>query len=495
MRSFALSWLRAALVVLTAFGCSSDPEDEGRGGTRPGGAGSGGTAAGGAAVGGSIAGVGGTAGSGGIAGGSGVGGTGGTGGETTVTHSLIWIANSEEGTVSKIDTRTMMELGRYYASPSLTSLPSRTSVASDGDVAVANRNNAITRNGNGVGMIGGGGAGVTKIHASAESCPDRNSNGTIETSSGATNVLPWGQDECVMWHTPLNHFSNRAVSWAPPPAPDTPAALWTAGATMCSDSSCEVEVFRLNGETGAIQNMLTVTGLSGMNFITSAPMGKLTGDLALLPIIAPNAIDGYGPYGGASDSGGNFWIFIANTTQIVRIDAVTLESRIWDTPMGNGYGITIDEKGRVFVCGAHGVSRFDPGTQMWTNNFTDTQPGFGGCMTDGAGKIWVGAGADQGTSGLWGYDAETLAIVDQITMDAMGRPMTVKGVSVDIDHRIWGVGAAGVNMMGNPSVAWRFDPMTREVASYDGLVGAYSYSDMTGFGLETAGFIPPPPLE
>jgi hypothetical protein len=32
-------------------------------------------------------------------------------------------------------------------------------------------------------------------------CIDKNGNGQIETSTGANDIKPWGQDECVLWHT------------------------------------------------------------------------------------------------------------------------------------------------------------------------------------------------------------------------------------------------------------------------------------------------------
>ena len=66
---------------------------------------------------------------------------------------------------------------------------------------------------------------------------------------------------------------------------------------------------------------------------------------------------------------------------------------------------------------------------------------------------------------------------------------------IDIDGNVWGVSSAGADMSGAGNLAWRFDPVSREVASYDGLDGAYSYSDMTGFGLQQAGYQEPPPLE
>jgi streptogramin lyase len=408
-------------------------------------------------------------------------------GTTTIKSSFIWIANSAEGTVSKLDTRTMTELGRYMTSPNGRGLPSRTTVSADGDVAVANRGNAT-------GQLAGDGGGITKIYADDAKCQDKNGNGTIDTSTGRMDVKPWLQDECVAWHTPINHFSNRPVAWAPPPAPDAQPKLWTSGASMCDQPACTVEVFRLNGDTGAIEDTVQVTGLAGVDFITAAGPGSLMGVAGLIGTFLPLILN-YGAYGAASDAGGNLWLFIANTTQLVRVDALTLQWRVWPTPMGNGYGITIDKNGRVFVCGTLGLSRFDPATETWQNNFSAVDLGFNGCMTDGGSVIWVGGGSDQGVTGLFGFNADTLELVDQVNMDDMGRPMNVKGVSVDVDYKIWGVSSPGADMTGAGNLAWRFDPMTREVASYDGLNGAYSYSDMTGFGLTHAGVQEPPPVE
>ncbi|MCS6799014.1 MAG: putative metal-binding motif-containing protein, partial [Myxococcota bacterium] len=56
-----------------------------------------------------------------------------------VTH-FIWIANSGEGTVSKVDTRTFVEVARYITGPAgRGNDPSRTSVNTEGDVYVGNR--------------------------------------------------------------------------------------------------------------------------------------------------------------------------------------------------------------------------------------------------------------------------------------------------------------------------------------------------------------------
>ena len=398
-----------------------------------------------------------------------------------VDFSYIWIANTLEGTVSKLDTRTLTELGRYYTSPTGTGLPSRTTVAEDGDVAVANRGGASN-------APGGDGGGITKIYAKQEKCEDKNGNGMIDTSTGATDIRPWGEDECVAWHTPLNYFSNRPVAWAPPSAPDAPADVWTAAAAppngaLCGPLDCTIDVIRLNGLTGAIKDMVSIPGLTGTDFIG----GGLAGGFPIP--FAGVIIENYGPYGGASDSGGNFWTFVSNTTQLIRVDAVDLSVRIWQIePLGNGYGFTIDEKGRVFVCGSLGISRFSPADETWATSSGGPILGMNGCMTDGAGKIWVGGGSDFGDVGLHGFDAETLAHVASFAVGA------VKGVSIDVDGFVWGVGSAGAFGAGATSAntAWKVDPNTGDSESYDQLNGAYSYSDMTGFGLTSAGFQEPP---
>jgi hypothetical protein len=112
----------------------------------------------------------------------------------------VWIANSGEHTVSKLDTRTMTEVGRYYTRPDQQGSPSRTSVSIDGKaVVVANRH-----------------GGLTKIWARKEYCADKNGNGKIDTSTGKNNVLAFDQDECIAWYTPSRRPRRSAPSPGPP---------------------------------------------------------------------------------------------------------------------------------------------------------------------------------------------------------------------------------------------------------------------------------------
>ncbi len=91
--------------------------------------------------------------------------------------SFIWVANSGEQTVSKLDTDTGEELGRYKTCGS----PSRTAVDLLGNVYVGCRSDG----------------GVVKIAIDEKLCIDKNGNSVIDTSQGS-QVYP-GQDECILY--------------------------------------------------------------------------------------------------------------------------------------------------------------------------------------------------------------------------------------------------------------------------------------------------------
>lgn len=473
------TFLAAMVAVGFGSGCSGDSDSGGRGGNGNGNGGDGDFGNPGD----------GDTGTGGF--GNGGGGTGAKGGGTggyvdfgdqdfKVVGSYIWIANTIEGTVSKINTETMEEEGRYMTSPTGSGLPSRTAVSSSGHVAVANRGYAA--NPDQVAL--GGEAGVTKIYAGEVACEDRNGNGMIDTSTGKADVKPWMEDECIAWHLPLMWRSNRAVAWAPGAGPDLPEVLWTAGVEgmgTCSEGApCTFKVLNLDGDTGTINQEVSVTSQrASMNFLNAGgnPLGF--------------AVQDYGPYGGAADSGGNFWIFNGQNTELIYVPGADPTGwRSWPIDMANGYGITVGPNGGVFVCGKFGVSRFDPSTETWMTNGGGVALGFNGCMTDGGDYIWVGGGVDDGTPGLHQYKASDLSFVK--SFDVGG---AVKGVSVDKLGKVWGVGGLGAvgGGAGSENKAFRLDPTNGQVDVYDGLNGAYSYSDMTGFGLEGAGYTPVAP--
>jgi hypothetical protein len=306
------------------------------------------------------------------------GGMGGKGGNDEPDFSFIWVSNSMQGTTSKIDTQTLVEVGRYITRPDGIGDPSRTSVNLNGDVAVANRS-----------------GGVVKITARTELCEDPNN-----TSSGAADIKPW-PDGCVAWYTPFNYASQRPVAWAPGDWDANSCSyvntkLWSSGA------NASIDVLYIDGDTGVLEQQIPI----------------------------PEAVANfYGIYGGASDGDGNFWGSQLGMGHLVFVDATNFDHQVWPMPI-SGYGMTVDEMGRAFTCNA-GIARFDPDTEQWSSNAN--VGGGGGCMVDGAGTLWVGGFANNGGQ-MIGVDTETLNVVQNIPI-----PQYVHGISIDFYGYVWGV--------------------------------------------------------
>lgn len=348
------------------------------------------------------------------------------------THSYIWIANSSQGTVSKINTQTMVEEGRYIVRPDSNGNPSRTSVALSGNVAVANR-----------------AGGVVKIYSNLDDCQDTNGMPGIQTSTGPADVLAWGVEECLAWYTPFDYSTQRPLAWAqgtlnPGTCQYEDEKLWTSGRYGAGNA----DVLLLDGETGVVEDVAVV----------------------------PNVIGWAGLYGGAVDGEGNFWSVDHNwdgPSTLVRVERNTMAVSTWPVEGQVHYGLAVDPQGRAWLCGNGGASRFDPLTATWAHLAAPNGgSALGGCMTDDQGTLWHSRNPD---AMMIGIDTETLTVTTQIPI-----PAYVHGVSIDFDGNVWGVQFGG-------SEAYRIDPLTQQVDTVGGLVGAYTYSDMTGFALSSVG--------
>ena len=180
-------------------------------------------------------------------------------------------------------------------------------------------------------------------------------------------------------------------------------------------------------------------------------------------------------YGGAADADGNFWgLDFGDSYGLVRVDYETMEVTSYPLPNSGAYGITVDSEGRPWVC-SQTVARFNLDSETWTEAAETTYGG--GCMFDGESRVWHGGwgGGGGGSSSMWGFNIDTMEL--EKTLDV---PSYVHGVSIDAAGNVWGVEGSGSN-------AYRVDPDTEELTTFSGLIGAYTYSDMTGIGLEGAG--------
>jgi streptogramin lyase len=354
----------------------------------------------------------------------------GCGGQGDVSDSYIWIANSDQGTVSKIDTRRLVEVGRYQARPDGAGSPSRTSVSLSADVVVLSRT-----------------GGATKIYADASKCQESNGTPGIQTSAGNGQWLPWDEEECRAWHTPFAYTNMRAVAWTSGIYDEDTCThddqkVWVAGNTSDPGSTT---VHRLNGDDGSVEETVPLPTLE-------------------LPL-------GHGAYGAAVDGNNDLWIVQIYENKLVHVAYDDLSVEMFDEP-NHAYGMTIAPDGRVYACNRH-IDRFDPMTDTWDSALVEDWQGYyghaGGCMIDGQGILWKTI-----DEMLYGVDGETLQVVDMVAL-----PEGMQwGVAVDVDGYIWTIPRSG-------TTAYRVDPDTHAIESVGGLVGAYTYSDMTGFLLQS----------
>jgi streptogramin lyase len=266
----------------------------------------------------------------------------------------------------------------------------------------------------------------------------------------------------VAWHTPFpDYTTQRPVAWGGQVNPQTcdDEAVWTAGCgggfSPGFGGGGNVFVHRLNGTTGAIEDTVEVTGFG---------------------------CSGFGASGGAVDTDGHFWIaHNGSGGKLGFVDGNTLATEVHDFPAGGfaGYGITVDNKGRPWVSsygGDLGAGVFDPMTKSW-----QTVGGFasqGGIQQGEDGRIWVatvsGFGATNDQNGIVWVDDVNVTVGDYIPVQGG----TVKGISLDVDGFVWAVTGTAYKID-------TVDPYDVD-GSYGGLSGPYTYSDMTGWGLQNS---------
>jgi len=363
----------------------------------------------------------------------------------------IWIANTPEGTISKFDTETYEELARYSTGPGGSGNdPSRTSVNSRGDVYVGNR----------------GGATVTRISTLGDGCPDTNGDGVLTTSGSGTEVLAWGQDDCVLWNTDLGSFSARGRRIRAVAAQDIEGPDGELVEYVWIGAWDDNRIFKLDGQTGEV----------------------------LLHTDAPVT-----PYGFALDEVGNLWISTRNGQRIGRLDTnrcVDTASCTVSTCSGEAacddaikqaisvpvtpYGITVDFNQRVWI-GGDNIVRYDPMAAAGSRLRVVSLPFGGGIAVhgiaaDAAGFVW---GAAQG-NGIVRVDADTLAFT--IVAGSQGYPN--KGMAVDGQGKIWSIAQQNRALVVTPGPGLMDNALNTEVAR--SLVTPYTYSDMTGVQLRLA---------
>ncbi|VUT24985.1 MAG: Virginiamycin B lyase [Candidatus Methanolliviera sp. GoM_oil] len=364
--------------------------------------------------------------------------------EESGTLPFIWVPNNE-GTVSKVDTETGDELGRYWVSDGAGS-PSRTTVDLDGNCWVGNRARGT----------------VVKIGLyEAGQYIDRNGDGVIQTSQDLNDdgditgdeILLWGDDECVLYEVVLISGKEGTYapgtysggydydSWSTSPrglAVDASNNLWAG--TWNS-----MKYYYIDGSTGEIQKTVDVSAWN------------------------------HQAYGAVIDGNGILWSSGQQLNHVLRMDPST------DTPTTSTldmehyvYGLGLDYLGHLFVAGwcDNVLSRVDitTATTEWTKP-THMSCSRGVVSTDDN-NIWV---ANSGSNTVTRYDNEGSL---QATISGFNAP---SGVAVDAAGKVWGTDISG-------NYIHRIDPETNTIDLSKQILGSgghYTYSDMTGIVVRT----------
>jgi hypothetical protein len=387
--------------------------------------------------------------------------------DVVTTFPVLWVANAGEDTVSRVDTTTGKEVGRYRtwftgsaaAYPShlgnayAGGAPSRTAVDQLGNVYVGNRHfdqrapvllkilsgSYIDRNGNGT----------------EETSKDINNNGVIDpgeilplVDTNANGIIEQSeiQDERVAWATKLpaseNGLLGRSVSI------DTQGNVWFG----CYSGQ---RYFKIRGTDGVI--------LSG-------------------PHTTITAGGGHTPYGSVIDGNNILWgaSLSNNLLKMDTTDPDNAAKKTRFTTPGTNYGIAIGNQAGVphIYLGSLGT-----GTYVDFNTVTNVAAavtcGAGvasiGIATDGIGDIFIGHGGGVRKCSPTGAQIWSAGL----------QPGGQNGysVAVDSDQNVWLLPAPSAGGVG-PGI----------IAKYHGASGAamgvfpvgnspYTYSDATGIGI------------
>jgi streptogramin lyase len=438
---------------------------------------------------------------------------------TTIENRFLWIANDAEGTVSKIDTRTGYEVGRYasvthdaahsrvvdhtggrpfpvwnaggggtgggYAD----NRPSRTAIDFAGDMWVANRAHDF----------GGLQPSITKILNDPLACPDVDGDGMVETSTDSngdhvidiTNPLEFfaEDDECIAMTVVVGAINGTARALAIDAGDGSGSDPGNAWVGMHGDQDGngviegEQAFYQINGLTGAIMQRVQLTGVR--------------------------------PYGAAIDSVGRLWTVdhCCGTTGFGYIDT-TMNPAPWTnvntkpvvTGLGNGnYGITVDLEDRVWI-GAYpygALLRYDPAAGTWIEAIITGYAGTGqtrGVAIDTAGNVWAAFHPNGGDGLVARIDADTGVSTGTWQLDNGTPPNTGTanipvGVGVDFSeadgsYNVWTNNQSTSNVSRLHIDGTTFQPAPHPTTGNTVDVfpvgrNPYTYSDFTGLGLRT----------
>ena len=367
------------------------------------------------------------------------------------TFPVLWVANAGEDTLSKIDTVTGRELGRYrtffgsgafgnhtaFAGPA----PSRSAVDINGNAYIANRHFEGKRP-----MV---------MKVLAEGFIDRNGNLTADTSTDAD--------------------SSGTIS-----AAETRDVIDTNvnGVFNCSAASCEsldervawTSTLPAAAEAGGLGRALCI-GTDGnlwLGVFNTRNFYKIqASDGAILS--GPHPVS-WNPYGCLVDTSGMLWSASLSGT-LGRLNTNSPGATATFSDSSSNYGIALGN-GKVYLASLNGLGfrEFDPGSNTFSTPGGSKGFASTGISVDGFGNVWTGPYT---SGGVRKYNAAGALLCSGANQFVGG--IETRGVIVDADNNIW-----QINRFTNSIAKYRGSdcaPLGTFPVGFD----PYTYSDATGF--------------
>jgi len=345
---------------------------------------------------------------------------------TSTTLPFIWVPNSNEGTVSKVNTSDGRELGRYRTNNTSFSDPSRTTVDLQGNCWVGNRNTGTVVK---IGLCENGQCGAGVINTSK----DLNGDGNVT----GNEILNWSEDDCVLFEVLLGD------QWSGPRglAIDADNNLWAGTFSLAGGN----KFYHIGGDNGTIFDTIDISP--------------------------------YQSYGALIDGNGNIWSS-SLSNYVLKIDPTTKSITKVDLPGFTSYGISIDQNNHLFVTGwaQNLTAKIDVNTHAVTYAPQYDSHCRGVAVTSD-GDVWIIDSKDGDVTRL----DNNLAWKATIDIGAGNWGVMPTGAAVDATGKVWACNY-------NDGYLHRINPandsidLSKLILGYTGTgVGMhYSYSDMTG---------------
>jgi streptogramin lyase len=341
------------------------------------------------------------------------------------TFPTVWVANSAEGTLSRIDAASAVETARYTTGGAE---PSRIAVDRAGDAWVVNR-------------AFGAVSSVTKVAGELGRCVDRDGDG-LETSDGPSDVLDLA-DECLLLHLPIAEVGSvaRAIAIDGDRGLDgiSGGDAWVG----LHDAEAIVE---LEGRTGEVLRRIETPG--------------------------------FAPYAATFDRWGTLWM-ISRDGHLASIDPRSSQVTIREVPLPCYllYGLAADRDGRLLMTGfsCDRLASYDPEVDRWETREAPASPR-AAAYDASRDRFWVAHTA----ASLSEVGLGPLRVLRELSLDGGGvMPLESIGVAVDALGQIWTVSSQGGP--GGTGVATRVDPELGEVSAQVPVGAApHLQGDLTG---------------